>query len=378
MLTLVTELRTFRVSRHALTSYLGAEVDKSPYIHMKYMFASEVVAALEGERVSSLLLKGAISILCNLHETAVDVALRLPNIDITGFLLGSTRIPLCSSTLARHFSLVRDYLTEFPDARTLDMPGRTKIHETLCNLFTLNNAVRIPLDAEVLYSLQTLNPCSELYYFLYDLSPQHPLVVEGICSRITDLERRRLREVHRFSPCHLPLPEEGDGNAVLCATPMGRLYLCREGLALLPLQPSYLFLNACLTYGMGWKELAVQLIDRGFDDENPYYPDVACVVRCLVSVVPFCSDEGITRVLSMLGVGEEPLYPPYQVTILPKSTEYSSVMQLVIELSQREAFADKTSLIIETLSIECYSPSTSSSYPVTDDDESLSEDASEV
>lgn len=363
MLTLVTELRVFRVPRAALVSYVGLRITTAPLVYMKHVFVVELLAALKGEDVSFLLMRGAVSLLCGMSpEDSTLVAGPLPFVRREGFVLETTMIPLCKYTLARHFSLIKDFIEEYPEASEVALPGRTKIHQTIFSLFNLNGT-KVSLDAEVLYLLQTLNPITELYYLLYDIGEQHPAVIEGICSRITEDERSDLRELHATRVLHtpyvLPLPDEGAGNAILAALSMGRLFLCHHGLTMLPTHPSFLFLNACTYRAVGWATLATSLIDIGFDDVTPYYAAVDEVVRALVAVLPLCSDEQVCRVLSMLGVGglsSVSFYAPYQ-TIIPESIEYGAIMDIVVALSQRPAFATTLDTIVGTLSTEHYSPS---------------------
>lgn len=352
MLTLLTEFRAFRVSRSSLVATLGRPVTTKRIVKMNYAAVVELLALLNGEQVSFVLMVKAILVLCEVWIGEAEALVHsLPNVTEERFSFtgqeGVTTIEVSKSTLARHFTLVRDYIEEYPDATSISIPDCTHILATISGILELNvilSALRWAEEASV-YTLQILNPVSELYYFFLPLSLYSTQKLIDLCNSVTDDERRWVLEAHRTlraSPSAPELldyiPEGGAGPCILAAFNNGRTYLCEKGSALLPHHPSYLFMNAYLHDRCGSDELMDTLLDGTFDDETCYLSDedVLHVVQALTYSIVDASEEKIGKILAMMGVRhpsfgniELQVSAPFQIEILPHSLKREHIEAII-------------------------------------------------
>lgn len=328
MLTIVTEFSVFRVDKKLLESKTRKTFLGSTY-NVLHVQAIELLAWLNDEPVTKNLVRSAL-VPFDVKEPLEDLGVKRGR---SFYFRDSTDTSfLCimkKETLVRHFTLVRDFVAEYPNENTLPLP--TLHRGTLTSLFLayFTHTITARL-CDVAYALSLLNPFSSLVPFHFQLRDMGVEGVRLIVGSIDEKERKALLISHtlhtrrnsRIGFHYLEsLPDGGEGVAILCAMGEGRRYLAsEEGRELLPGYNSWHFINA-----MRMKETigARRLFSEGFQtpDEPLGSIDISCVVTWLITYLKRCAtQEELPAVCAMLGLRHATLknensvvYAPYQI-----------------------------------------------------------------
>lgn len=333
MLTLTSDLSVTKVSKKAL-AYTGTEHK----VHVTVGTLAETEAYLLGETCTPSLLD-----LCEveLHECNTKIHCKD----------GLLEVPLHVDTLARHFHLFRNYFTEYPEEGSITIPTLLCSRvEAVLDVVIEGEDFAYPL-ADLLYTLQTLDPRNNLSYFLFDLSGMEAKVVSALLSHVTEDERYALLEAHRINR-GTPLPDHGRGACLLVALERGREYLASlEGASLLPNHPSWLFMNASRHEDDG-RALQVRLIEEGFDKPEYCFYQADDILVALADCLKYCN---VGKICSMMGVQHPKLSTthhnaPYQ---LEAGVTFSPLGRsaLIIFLRSNDILTKEEVMSIETLKV---------------------------
>lgn len=370
MLTLITELAVFRVKKSTLQEATQLTLGMKSESFMPYVWAVELLAWLRDEPVSGELLKKAIGRLSckarNLHTLTWNEGTEFSFLDMNNV----TYTPqIRKETLARHFTLIEDFISDYPESNIMPLPTLTtqSISTFITAAFRYNKHISI---AQVQYTMSLFNPKNPLLPFLFSLKSMSHAEVTSLVMTISTEDRIKLLTSHNLQ-AELKrdnlvlrllnvLPERGEGLAILCTLRSGREYLAsEEGIGLLSSSPSWLFCNA-----VGEREgnLARRYLLSGFEQEEEPIRlyDADTVYNCLmVYLETYAREEEVPLLCSMLGLRHSLLknedllvYPPYQIVterLLAESRgDMSKILTRIgIDTSLIDQLAEKKKVVEE-------------------------------
>lgn len=335
MLTLVTTLKSFRVSRASVEERFNVRLNEAHVIYLSSRYAQvlELLAALKKEPYSS-------NVLSDLCFELLDNDASANN---DGFFVGEDAVftincsdgPLdlvnyTKEALARHFLLIRGFIEDHPEAKSIDIN---------CTVADVRAVIGVMMDADtevltpnLIYTLQLLTPATDLYYLFFNLSRTADTFIVDILSRITEEERKDLLLSYgllsRFAGNereYLPLPQEGEGLNVAFVFPRILERILHKDIPTLTTHcHSFVFLTSyAFDTGLAFKKGL--LLQRVYDDDSGVLSN-ECHSRLVTSLVEIallhCIGEERCTILKMLGVRHESIphdgpvaYAPYQVTL---------------------------------------------------------------
>jgi hypothetical protein len=257
--------------------------------------AEESLAFLRGEEVTPSMVITALEL---------DVSKFSPfTIIPTGS--GSPSRRYSAGTLRRNFQLFDDFLTEFPEASSIELPYKLETIEKA--LSGLSHENRISKLSSCIDCVKYLNPKSSTYFlrFLLQDTPIHQLI--EISESLTKQERLDILRSRRRREMDFPLPDEGMDHGILGAVleeqnSMDTLKL------LFPHSPSYWVAVACYK---GHDSLVLELlVQQDFSQDTDWIPRRSNVTHSIQRTIlnalvgEFNWDptwEELTKILSMIG-----------------------------------------------------------------------------
>lgn len=329
MLTIGTELTTFRVPR----SILQSEHD---IVLLRHAEAVELISGLNGEPVDEALFilalaHGEVSTEVEVHNDRERIVLCDGE--------GEHIVPYCKSTLERHFKNIW----------TLTLPESISYSdiERVLDQVIVHPGPTINLNGNLLAALAYLVPVSPLYHFLFKMEGlEHQIVrtlvdsfsLEDRQSLLASYDLQWMREKDK-KPIYVimeHIPSRGHDYCILASVQPGRDYLAtEEGVKLIEAHTSWAFVNAVLA---DEKEVARDLFDRGFTEpcEALSTMDKNQVVRALLYFLPVCGESRVGRVCAMLGIRSTSLgnlsdkvYAPFQITVELSQSEKMEVLAII-------------------------------------------------
>lgn len=332
MLTIVTDLKVFRIPLAAIEKRFSCKEPSGRFIYLPRGYATciELLAAVNGEpftksRVDRFLLNhfsyGCASDGWREHFTFTIVCDD-----------GEYDTRLNKHTLARHSLLIRGFIEEYPEATSIRLPALVEdVRVALSCLTVIHEA----LNDGVVYAMQLLTPVTDLYYLLFPLQDMSPSFITSLLERVTAEERRDLLQVHRarraiesgqigvWATDTMPdVPEGGDCLAIGYTLPRVLAYVEDHSLpGLTEKHPSFIFLISLLRGGDPLKRKNFLLTSK-FDDDSGVLEDVFVqhITRSLIDTMSLCDWNECKIVLAMLGIKGEALgnvgmetYAPYQL-----------------------------------------------------------------
>jgi hypothetical protein len=264
-------------------------------LHVSEGTAEETLAYLRGEEVTPSLF---------VHGFFVNEPVFSP-FTIISTTRGTELNRYSAGTLRRTFQLFDDYLTEFPEASSIELPySPDVIDEALSGLDYENRTTKL---SGCIDCVKYLNPKSSTYFlrFLLQDTPIQQLI--EISESLTKQDRIDILYARRRKEIDFPLPDEGVDYCILGAVlekqnSMDTLKL------LFPHSPSYWVAVACYRSN---KILAIQLlIEQDFSQDIEWMQSESkslnsiqqIILEGLSGVIDWETNwEGITHLLSMIG-----------------------------------------------------------------------------
>lgn len=236
MLTLITSLRVFRLPRYVVEKTFQCKVAHNKTFFLDYGEAVELEAAVKKEPYTIHLIERALT----------NLGVELPVIEESyrsfTFICsdGGVTLSCAKESLARHSLLVRGFIEDHPHENRMELLNH-RMDSVERVLKTITGEDCFDLTEEDLYTLQTLTPPTDLYYFLFQL-PQSikPTMVLSILRAMTDDERHGVLRQHeltlnwaaerRHEGIYIDndvreLPDQGRGLAIAYAFSTVRAYL---------------------------------------------------------------------------------------------------------------------------------------------------------
>lgn len=196
MLTIITPLKCFRVSRSIVEGTFQCMTPESSTVSGPYAEVIELLAALKREVYTPHIVEMALT---NIGIGKRTLKLKRVSFDIV-CSNGTVTYHYAKETLVRHSLLIKGFIEDHPDATSIDMRNHTT-HSVNRVLKTILEEGRCCLTREDLYTLQTLTPPTDLYYLLFPLWNGE---VEGdfivsLLKGMTEDERQDVLRVHQLS-----------------------------------------------------------------------------------------------------------------------------------------------------------------------------------
>lgn len=330
MLSLVTNFKTFRVSRRAIEDHFHVKLTDERIAHFPWKYAGvvELVAAINGEPYTPYLVQ-------DILEGLIISGRWNPTVPTFTFLCSDGLLPVGYSkhTLARHFLLIRGFIEDHPDEHSITVPHSSTDISNIID--TVLGELCEDLTDSTLYALQTLTPVTDMYYLLFGLEPQPPSFVMSVLRGMTEEEKKDMRRSYGLQhrdelidehneEKRLELPEGELGYCL--AFEKIRDYMARCSLRdLVDLYPSFHFYDAARrTRHNALSPLRTHLLTADFTDESGILHDKRDREN-LYHYVLYCVDGAsrseVCRILAMLGITapeleNEDLDPmlPYQLS----------------------------------------------------------------
>lgn len=371
MLTIVSDFNVFRVHKRSMKHLLPVAMIPEA-VYMKHVLAVELLACLADEVVTVSLMERALRCFYTGVRKSEAIVASLPNLSTTTFTIesnGANYGGFTKETLARHFTLIADYIAEYPERNSIDLSHCKGILPLIERFFSLARVSRADTGREglddMLYALQTLNPVTDLYYAMLDYDKYSIEQVVAMCRGITEKERRELRTLRRVRS-QVPLtvdtsepecvPEEGEGLYVLFLMVQAIPFIAAHGRVLWPSQKSIVFLYETLQACKDHPLLDPSLIDEDYIEDTPYisWRDAELVTLGLILALKSSNEHQTRRILTMLGIqhltiGNETLVaiPPFQLTIDPRDIDRHQKESLCEIMREREWSFAPVELITE-------------------------------
>jgi hypothetical protein len=343
MLSILTKFGVVRVSRSKATEIMGKTV---PVMCMSCAKAIELEAATNGEPYTRYLFAG---------KSEVE--------DRFDFICSDGRVTLLYNkhTIARHSLLVRNFIEDYPSATEMRLDNHTSL--SLTRIFHLIiGGIKCSLTDENLYTLQTLTPPTDLYYFFFDLpTTLKPDFVVSILRGITEEERSQILRARSLLATldsdliapesdEVELPDQGRGLAIGYAIRNVARYLREVAVPeMVDKYPSYTFhemVNYDLRETFETPEKPF-LLTHNFDDDSGVLVrkgDRSFLIDEILEYIQSFNWAQCCVLLGMLGVkhpllGNESVtrMAPYQLVLEKGSISYSqwcSMMKRFEEIAE--------------------------------------------
>lgn len=260
--------------------------------------AEELIADMKGEKITYDIVRQAV------HELGIDWK-PSPTEEEGIFSIecgDGTLTQYHVDTLRRNFTLIDDFLSEFPTCKNLKVSYTMK--QIKGALYGLGRGIPNSL-ASYLSCIRHLNPKSPTYYLRYSLGGTSLSDLYEITSLLSDQERASLLEVRRWQNRDYPLPEEGEGLGILgCICEAYRDM--KTARRLFPSYPSYL-VSLALTIGQR-DELHSLLLHTDFNDDSGWLEESCSTsVQIQNTILELLRDstrtwEEVRRFTTMLGI----------------------------------------------------------------------------
>jgi hypothetical protein len=308
MYTISTLLGVYGVDYKQLTKHIQG-VDNT-YTQLNHATYIELDAFLRGEKVSPGLLSKNLDKFGTKARFTFNEARRSRTITITcsdGQWSPASGI----DTLSRHFILLRDFFTEYPNSESIECPTLTidDVRRAL-SIVLGYNIFMDTLTPSMLYTLDILHPVSATYYLLFDWEKMSNNQLLERLSAIPEDEKRSIIKSHqlRRTRAHsdLGLSELPPNVPILGCFPQCRMYLATEQGSKLVGHNGWALVNA-ITYTS--LDVASALIDSDFSKDDFIAlsdGDQISVVYALCDSLSYChSEESRSRAITictMLGI----------------------------------------------------------------------------
>lgn len=331
MLTVITNLKSFRFSRRALEVKFGLTLVEWSLVSAMGDYARmlELEGALKDEPYTTMLVYEALGVLSDPVTVPREV----------GFTFNCSDRPIGveynKKTLARHFLLIANFIEAYPDETSITVDHSSATIQQV--LLTVLEDHPYELTDERLYALQMLTPVSDAYYLLFNLAPRPPSFVLSLLGSLSENERRDILRSYSLqrqyalstgvgNMSRLELPGGGEGLSIGFAFLTVREYIITHSLPeLTDPFPSYIFLNMLIRRYNDEVELPVRefLLKSTFDDDSGFLhseEDLRLVLGGVALCITHSDWDGICHILTMLGI-KHPLlknehlhlYLPYQI-----------------------------------------------------------------
>jgi hypothetical protein len=262
MLTVITPLGVYPLDQKKLSTYMKVNKQSIALTHANYL---ELDALVRGEKVSLQRLDSAFQ---QINESDFYLA---PMVGGTSITIrcgdGSIVDRYTSETLARHFTLFRDFFEDYPEAKEITIPNvmRSDVNDVLSAVVNGYAETLNPL----LYTLEVLNPFSNAVFLSFDMTGTDHREITRLLAKITPEERESILCAHRLrqdmcigADDIIPLPP---GPAALLGTSEeGLEYLATKEGSQLVQHNGWLFVNAMSNHCVKY---AGKLIISGFTND---------------------------------------------------------------------------------------------------------------
>lgn len=317
MLIVRTIFKIFRFSRRDIEGTIGSLDVEDRIISASYALGLEIEAALRDEEFSVKIMNDA-----NIFSETIrgDEVMTFVCSD------GEFECPYKKETLARHSTLIRDYITDYPEATSIDMSRHSK-DDVKATIWTMLEFVSYPLTPGRRYVLQMLNPPTDLYQLLFGMPTNVLSIVRGMTQEERDdvLDSYDLMSKISSSDIYRPLPNCGGGDAIALAFPSVRVNLNDRAPELCETYPSFYYYQICDSEDRVY-ECKQLLLTADFNDYCGIATDRqrSKIIETIIETMSKCTWEETCILLAMIGIRHPLLHnedvdrcAPYQVTISP-------------------------------------------------------------
>lgn len=333
MLTIITTLKTFRISREVFEFHFGAPLTN---YHVMDLGAShgrveELMAALEGRPYSASLLSDLGYVLLADPDNQgsffdgkdTSFAVRCSDGDVVFD-------DYTKECMARHFLLIRGFIETHPNENSISINcPMVDVIDVVHSVIDIDTRILTP---SVKYALQLLTPVTDLYYLLFDLSQTSNDFIVSILEKLTDEERYELLRSYRLTQRfnnnteYLDLPQEGRGLKIGFALPrVLEVAVKRPIPGLTDDCPSFIFLSS-YAFTLPDSLRKTLLFSSTFNDDSGVLVEEIYnqLIEYLITMaIAVCDWKECCTILYMLGVRHETVRDkvegspsaPYQVIL---------------------------------------------------------------